>query len=614
MQVFCSTCQVAFEVAEGATRTVCMICRGPVHATGTKSLPPPSQRRSSENGAFNARIDALEPLPSREYSADQDDSGRLPFANAFKAFYARNGSAFVYWLEKVLERGVEDAYTHVAVQYRVAWARCALRHYAYCREFSVNLTKEIAAEIERGFEAIEALVSYDVLAPIKKVTVDQRFQMPRDTVEDVWSLVTSFRDGSFEGCGEEYFEQQHRKVRVALIDGRSDSLLRWLQPCLLCDLGTEADVDLMLTDLATLLTAHSRRDERDRRSAYGFSRTFSDMARSCATIANSDAVDYPNMVKEFKEARLPVPRSTPKPRAADVWRVSLDGELTLDGVTPDAPSSSSRAPAAAAPVGERELMKGVEKSLLGLVGLEDFKPQLAMDIVEFFGSRQSRGRVFWGSSGVGKTEVAQRLAGLRDGFPQLPCGAGEVRYVSGVDGKLEVKELVDGLPPFSLLFIDEADKSLDSRAGMVTASEAMQLRHAIVTHFQRKPLFWVFLGVFAQMRSGSALTDEALRATFGDELAHRLDYADWGFPDWTLPNLLKAVKGGTSGRDVDYENDAVQTLAEYCIKSGGGVRAFDNLEIAITRHLRATKQPPGTKVSLAVAGEILAKRGVRSAI
>ena len=453
MQVFCSTCQAAFDVPDGAAGAVCVICRAPVHATGKQSAPPPSQWRSSENGAFNARTAALEPLPSREYSGHQDDSGRLPFANAFKAFYARNGNAFVYWLEKVLERRVEDAYTHVAVQYRVAWARCALLHYGYCREFAVNLSREIATEIERGFEAIEALVSYDVLAPIKKVTVDPRFQMPRDAVDDVSSLIKSFRDGSFEGCGEEYIEQQRRKVRVALIDGRSDTLLRWLVPLLLCDPGGEVDVDLdvMLTDLATILTIHGVRDQRDRRSAPGFSRTFSDMARRCAAIASSDAVDYPNMVKEFKEARLPVPRSTPKPRAADVWHVSLDGELTLDGVTPDAPAtdspSSSMGPAAPAPVGERELMKGVEKSLLGLVGLDDFKPQLAMDIVEFLGSRQSRGRVFWGSSGVGKTEVAQRLAGLREGFPQLRCGAGEVRYVSGVDGKLEVKALVDGFLP-----------------------------------------------------------------------------------------------------------------------------------------------------------------------
>jgi hypothetical protein len=262
------------------------------------------------------------------------------------------------------------------------------------------------------------------------------------------------------------------------------------------------------------------------------------------------------------------------------------------------------------PKTESEVLRAIEKSLLGIVGLDGLKPLIAMDVFEFLSGQQSRGRLFWGASGVGKTELAQRLSGLREGFPGLSLGNGQVRYVSGVDGKLEVKELIDSLPAKSILFIDEADKCLDPKAGMVTPAEATQVRHAIITHFQRKPVLWVFLGVFAQMRSAGGLTDESLRANFGDELAHRLDYADWGFPDWTLGNLLKAVNGSSSRRKLRYDDDAALALAEYCVKTGGGVRAFDNLETAIIRHIRTTGATVNS-VPLAIARDVLAKRGVQ---
>jgi hypothetical protein len=273
--------------------------------------------------------------------------------------------------------------------------------------------------------------------------------------------------------------------------------------------------------------------------------------------------------------------------------------------TPGAAGST----ASAAP-SEEDLLRSIEKSLWSLTGLERLKPLLAMDICEFLSARQSLGRIFWGDSGVGKTEVAQRLSGLREGYPGLSLGGGQVRYVSGVDGRLEVKEIVDDLPPRSILFVDEADKCLDPNTGMVTAAEATQIRHAIVTHFQRKPILWVFLGVFAQTRVNGGLTDDALRSSLGDELAHRLDYADWRFPSWTLESLLKAVNGTSSRRRRTYDDDAALMLAQYCIKTGGGVRAFDNLETAIIRQERIAGIAAATNVSVAVAREILARRGV----
>jgi hypothetical protein len=259
---------------------------------------------------------------------------------------------------------------------------------------------------------------------------------------------------------------------------------------------------------------------------------------------------------------------------------------------------------------EREVLRAIKRSLHGLVGLDQFAAMLAIDVAEFLsGPCQSRGRVIWGNPGVGKTEIAQRLAGLRDGFPALKIGTGELVYISGVDGKLDIKERIDAIKPFSLLFIDEADKCLDPKTGMVSQAEATQLCHAIVTHFQRKPVLWIFLGVFSAMRGNGAITDEVVRATFGDELAHRLDYADWGLPAWSLTNLLKALNASSARRRVEFDDDAVELLANYCIRTGGGVRGFENLETAIARRFRMDGRSE-SRVTLQVARDTLTQRGV----
>jgi hypothetical protein len=114
------------------------------------------------------------------------------------------------------------------------------------------------------------------------------------------------------------------------------------------------------------------------------------------------------------------------------------------------------------------------------------------------------------------------------------------------------------------------------------------------------------------MRVGSSLTDESIKSNFGEELAYRLDYVDWQFPSWTLENLLKAVSGNSSRRKLQYDDDAALLLAQYCMKTGGGVRVFDNLEAAIIRHLRTTGKTNENKINVNVAQEILNKRGVSS--
>jgi hypothetical protein len=107
------------------------------------------------------------------------------------------------------------------------------------------------------------------------------------------------------------------------------------------------------------------------------------------------------------------------------------------------------------------------------------------------------------------------------------------------------------------------------------------------------------------------LTDEIMRGTFGDELAHRLDYADWEMPTWSLENLLKAVNGSAPRRRLQYDDDAALTLAEYCIRTNGGVRAFDNLETALLRRFRMGGQAP-TVINIKLVRELLEQRGVSS--
>jgi len=259
-------------------------------------------------------------------------------------------------------------------------------------------------------------------------------------------------------------------------------------------------------------------------------------------------------------------------------------------------------------VSEENILRNLERTLAGLVGIDDLKRLIAMDVYDFLNSRQSRGRVFWGDPGVGKTELAQRLAGLREGFPPLNLGAGEVRYVSGVDGRLEVKQAVDSLPSVSILLIDEADKCLDPGAGMVSAEDALQTRYAIVTHFQRRQILWVFLGVFAHARGQGPLADGSMHKIFGDELATRLDFVDWQFPSWTTESLLQAVNSNAICRKLEYQDEAVLILVDYCAGVGGGVRTFDNVEAAIVRNLRMKGGDLARPVGPDVVRDVLARR------
>ena len=241
---------------------------------------------------------------------------------------------------------------------------------------------------------------------------------------------------------------------------------------------------------------------------------------------------------------------------------------------------------------ESNILDSMNQSLAGLIGLDALSKRLAIDLKDFLSGSESVGRLFYGNAGSGKTEFAQRLSGLREGYPGLSNIGLKCEYISGVDGIIEIKSLVDKLPSLSVVFVDEADKCLDAKAGMVSDAQATQLHHAIVTHFGRKQIYWCFIGTFSSMRnagSSSHIDSKTLEATVGRELSSRLDFADWRFPDWTIETLLRAVKVNSARRGLIYEDDALLVLAQYCLETGGAVRAFDNIDKAMHRQFRMSE-------------------------
>ncbi len=254
----------------------------------------------------------------------------------------------------------------------------------------------------------------------------------------------------------------------------------------------------------------------------------------------------------------------------------------------------------------------IQDSLSGLVGLEKLTSCFALDLADFVSGRESVARVFWGPSGTGKTEVAQRLSGMRRENSGLRLPEAEVKYVSGVDGKIEFGRLVDTLPPGSIVFIDEADKMLDPNAMMVSKAEAVRLHNSIVTHFGRKKIYWIFVGTFHSIRGQGKLAYESLQKTLGSELTSRLDFLDWEFPGWTLSNILKAVRENGTKRGLVYDDRALLLLAQYCLKTAGGLRAFDNLDQTLHRKFRQAPSA-ASHVTETIAEDLLRTLGFSTA-
>jgi hypothetical protein len=600
-------------LALGVLTVVVLVIRGLASEKEQPSLQEhPSGHGNGATGSQPAGAVALSPSPpkeeTRKFVPEVADQGKTAFANLIKSLVGGNSQGCTYWAAELLKAPSGDAIEYTTRVFEAAWSSAIIGHTKIFRNVMrlEQMPKPVPEAFEQALGSLERLLSYEELPPIPKMVVPDDTRLPETQMDRVVTIFDYIQRGisNDDEIGELYRLAETELVPQAL----QQAFLGFItsEPALI----EEFPIDFanLACVLATLGESEASRPNLARRCVA--------LAGKCASLVHRENPRFANVATRFKECGLAVPPFKDRSGRHSV-RLALDGSIRV--VDRDSPRDSTASQAAgvgtavaAIPKTEGDVLRAIEKSLVGLVGLDRMKPLIAMDLFEFLSAGQSRGRVFWGASGVGKTELAQRLAGLREGFPGLALGPGQVRYVSGVDGKLEIKEIIDSLPPRSVLFIDEADKCLDPKAGMVTPAEATQIRHAIVTHFQRKPILWVFLGVFSQMRNGGVLTDDSLRVTFGDELAHRLDYADWGFPAWSLENLLKAVNSASSRRKLRYDDAAALLLAEYCIKTGGGVRAFDNLETAIVRHVRTTGADQGAPVGVSVAREVLAKRGVQA--
>lgn len=568
------------------------------HETAATAVPAAAKQVSDSKGNG----------VSLKFVPEVGEASKTGFGNLIKSLYSQNSDGCVYWRTELLKAPSGDAIEYATRVFDATWAAAVIQYTKIFRNMKRMdvLPRSVNVAFDEAMSSLERLFSYDLLPPVPKILVPNDTGVPEDPLERVLTIYGYIQKGIDNE--EEHQELLHIADRAISAHALRSTILSMSTT----ETTIVEELPIDFSGLAVMLAAFASMEE----SRPQFARRCTALALKCAAQVPRDDARFANVATTFEACKLKVPAFSPAPTGTKSVRIAHDGSVkVLDrDAAREFPSgaASGVAQSVAEPKSEAEVLRAVEKSLLGLVGLDGLKPLIAMDVFEFLSAGQSRGRLFWGSSGVGKTEVAQRLAGLREGFPGLSVGAGQVRYVSGVDGKLEVKDLIDSLPARSVLFVDEADKCLDPKAGMVSPAEATQIRHAIITHFQRKPVLWIFLGVFSQMRSDGALTDESLRSTFGDELAHRLDYADWGFPAWTLENLLKAVNSASSRRKLRYDDDAALLLAQYCIKTGGGVRAFDNLETAVIRHMRTTGVNMQS-VSLPVARDVLTKRGVQVA-
>ena len=541
------------------------------------------------------------------FSPEVGDSGRVAFANLMKSLYARKSDGFLYWRGELFEKHSGDAVEYAGRVVDLAWAESTVLYVKIFRNairFD-RMPRSVCVSFLDAMATIETFLSSDQLPPVPRILAPPDMNLGEDPLERGYTILERAKSGAAD-------EGEQRELLAI-----ADTTLAQFAVRYTLGLMTATDSAIVealpcnFSQLAVVFALIAHEDK----SETALSERCAMLAALCASQVSRDDATFADVATTFRDCQLPLPEYSPRLGSEHSVRITFDGEVAVTkrgaprGTSVPARRASAGASLAAART-ERDIARSIDKALMGLVGLDRLKTLFAMDLSEFLSGGQSKGRIFWGPSGVGKTEVAQRLAGLRDGFPGLSIEPGGVRYISGVDGKLEVKSIVDSLEPMSVLFVDEADKCLDPNAGMVSSAEATQTRHAVLTHFQRKPILWVFLGVFSNMRDKGSLTDAALRVNLGDELAHRLDYADWEFPAWTLESLLKAINGTSSRRRLRYEDEAALLLANYCIKTGGGVRAFDNLETAIARHMRTESMADGTVVPLQVARDILARRGV----
>ncbi len=224
--------------------------------------------------------------------------------------------------------------------------------------------------------------------------------------------------------------------------------------------------------------------------------------------------------------------------------------------------------------------------LRGLVGVENFISSFAYELNLFLNSSSSRGIVIWGSSSVGKTEIAKRLCGeLKNVAPSLTIPGLNFKYIPCCDQALSPRDIVNSVENGTVIFLDEVDKFLSPASGIMNDSQAKGLRTSLITNFNSKVVFWVFTGTFEDIRGKDSLTKEKLSQTLGPELTSRLDFAGWRLNDWDIESLQMAGKNSALARDknIEYDETAFVTLLQYILKNGGGIRSLERAHESIKR-------------------------------
>ena len=234
--------------------------------------------------------------------------------------------------------------------------------------------------------------------------------------------------------------------------------------------------------------------------------------------------------------------------------------------------------------GENGIKLQVRTSLNRLVNVNWFTKSFSFDLALFLKEGRSRIKIFHGSSCTGKTEVVQRLSGLRKGIPGLKEIGLNVFYMTGLEAPLEVRKIEESCPDYSIVFIDEAEKFLNPKSTLYNAEVALRFTNMLVTLFEKKPIYWVLIGTFDYLYESGNI-DEKLTSLYGTEFGTRVDY-DWRFPDWTLENLMKAIIETVPNRKIQYDDPALAMMVQYSLKNKGGVRSFCSLEQRLMRMFR----------------------------
>lgn len=229
----------------------------------------------------------------------------------------------------------------------------------------------------------------------------------------------------------------------------------------------------------------------------------------------------------------------------------------------------------------------------GLVGMDHFISNFSHELKTFMDQKGgSKGIVLWGGASVGKTELSRRVCGLKENFQKLNLPGLKFKYIACCDDTVDVKQIIESVENKTVIFLDEIDKYLSPSAGLVSESQAKGLRTSLVTNFERKEVFWIFTGTFADIRGNSKLTRSTLEKTLGAELASRLDFSDWMLNDWTIESLLKAAQNALS-RDthIDYEDKALENLVKHVLTHNAGVRGLEKAHESIKRANRTQIVP-----------------------